>query len=549
MEKIKRIFSGYRNTLSLNTKYDKGWFIATFVLLVLYTEIVVSLHFSYFERLFSSLHVVFTIAIVPFVFIIVWILARINCITLYQSACNTERSKKRFIFPSVVFGLTLAYFLLWFIAFYPGSFSNDSFIQYEQVVSGEYNNWHPVLHTWLFFTLPVAIFDNIAMAVMMQIIYFSLAITYLLYTLKRSGCPLWFILISWGYVISNPNTAHILLYPWKDTALTIFATVIFTHLIRIYETGGKWLKKATNMFSFAIFLFLAIGMRHNSILLVAPLLVIIFVFIKNIRKNIIAVAGGLLLASLLLSGPVFKLAGVEKPGHRQIETLGLPLTVLSDVYMYDREALGDEAITFMDSLATKEEWEKYHSSGNFNVLKFSVDESVFDKVEEESAIKILGYTAEAVASSPAIALRAFSRLTCLVWGVAECGDNTIPRAIIDNPYGVEYSQSTVLTKLLSLYSSVVSVVGKYLFNFVGILNAIMLFTAVARIGKCGLQRAFIVIAPMAYNFGTMLLLTGPDFRFFYFNFLIIIPMIYLFFTKKDPKLSDCEVSDNKIIFQ
>ena len=37
-----------------------------------------------------------------------------------------------------------------------------------------------------------------------------------------------------------------------------------------------------------------------------------------------------------------------------------------------------------------------------------------------------------------------------------------------------------------------------------------------------------MIFPMLiYDFGTMLLLTGGDFRFFHFSFVIIIPLLYL----------------------
>ena len=56
---------------------------------------------------------------------------------------------------------------------------------------------------------------------------------------------------------------------------------------------------------------------------------------------------------------------------------------------------------------------------------------------------------------------------------------------------------------------------------------LLLFTAVGKLGNGNLSRVFLVLAPMAYNFGTMLLLTGSDFRFFHFNFVIVVPLLFI----------------------
>ena len=59
---------------------------------------------------------------------------------------------------------------------------------------------------------------------------------------------------------------------------------------------------------------------------------------------------------------------------------------------------------------------------------------------------------------------------------------------------------------------------------------LLLFSAVAKIGSGGLKKAFAVIPLICYNFGTMLLLTGHDFRFFHLNFVIVIPLLYILFS-------------------
>ena len=43
---------------------------------------------------------------------------------------------------------------------YPAKSSVDVSNQYGQALSGEYNNWHPVVHTFIFYKVPMMIFGN-----------------------------------------------------------------------------------------------------------------------------------------------------------------------------------------------------------------------------------------------------------------------------------------------------------------------------------------------------------------------------------------------------
>lgn len=537
---IKGEFIKFEEECGLASKRDKRWFWLAFSFLALYIEFVVFLQFAYFEWIFWPLNLLCAILVLPLCFFTVRFCARMKLLQIKATASLSRKSNAVFI--ASVFAITFLFYFLWYFAFFPGSFSNDSLGQYEQAITGNYNNWHPAIHTWLFFTLPLALTGKVGSIVLFQVIYFSLAVTYLFWTLRRSGCPGFFMLFSWIYIVANPNTAHIVLYPWKDTAFGIFALVIFTHLIRIYKTNGKWLTSPLNAAAFSAFVFLANTVRHNGILLTVPIFVVLFVFMKRVRLQTVVSALSVITAVLLLNGPVYSLLSVEEPGQRQVETLGLPMTVLANVYMKDRDALGEEAVAFMDSLATKEEWETYHVTGNFNVIKWSSTCGLMDKIEAEGAKKILGYTAEAFAASPRVAFDAFVKLTSLVWGF-EGGGHTVSRGIVDNSFGIGYYGSGFISTLLSFYFLAISIFGRYFFNFIGIVIIFMLVTAVGRVGKGDISRSLLVLSPIVYNFGTMLLLTGPDFRFFHFNFLIAVPLTYLFFTKKD---AECEKDETAL---
>ncbi len=528
MEKAKRYLTRFEETMQLCTKAEKRWYWVAFSLLVLYFASVI---YSSFYLFSNGETLTFFIWLLPALFTV----AAVSKFLHARSIKLSERQRGRtegIIFGIVIAFVSFALLFTWQRAFYPGSFSPDSIEQYEQVLSGEYNDWHPVLHTWLFFGLPHIFSQSPALIVTLQLVWFSLALGYLYYVLYTSGCGKVFMTLSYLYIIANPNTALIMLYPWKDSAFTIFAAVLFAQLIRIYKSDGKWLYKWHNLAAFALFAFLTNSMRHNAILLIAPLLLILFVFFKDARKRIAFSAVLLIFATVLLKLPIYSLADVESPDRRQTEMLGLPMTVLQNVYMEDREALSDEATAFMDSLATQENWEKHHQFSNFNSIKWS-DTQIPYKVEQEGAAAILKYTAQASLNSPSVAFRSLLSLTSMVWSCDGGGGWTIGYGITRNDLNITPDHKNDAEKnLISYRHTVNSYATKYLFNFVGIIILLLLFSAVAKIGNGGLGKAFAVIPLMIYNFGTMLLLTGHDFRFFHLNFVIVIPLLYIIFDKE-----------------
>lgn len=528
MRKNSGVLSRFNARMGLNAKADKIWFWATFSLLVVYGEAVVFLQDYNVDRVALARSVLSAVCVVPVCFGGVLLCRRIRLTT---GETPPDKRRSAVVFVSVA-ALAFAYYFLWQWTYWPGSFSVDSFDQLGQVISGQYSNWHPVLQTWLFFTLPYKLFHSAGAIVTMQLLWFSLAFSYLITTLYKNSCSKWFIVLGGLYILVSPCTIQIMLYPWKDSAMSLFALVLFTQLIQIYATDGQWLKKWYNLAAFTLFAFLTNAMRHNAILLVAPVFVVLLVFLKNARRPVWISAAGFLAATLILQGPIFSLANVEKPDQRVVETMGLPMTILCNVYANDPEALSPEIQQFMASLATPFDWAFYHETGNFNPIKWYSSKGLPEKVDAMGHETLFRYTAQAFRNSPRYAFQALVRLTSMVWSVGGGPGWTIASRINANDLGIARVESRPLRWLLDAYNYLAtSLPAGYLFNFTGLTILILLFAAVSRVGG-GLGRAFLVLAPLAYDFGTMLLLSGPDFRFFHCNFVLIVPLLYLFLRKE-----------------
>ena len=521
---IKKLSLFQKSPQRMLSKHTKTfWFF--FSILVVYMECLLFGHCILWGAGSFLFLVVCGIALIPVIYKVVLLFGSfpdMPCIEVEKS----RNSRKVWI---KFFVATYAMCLLYFLMCYPGNCSPDTLSQYSQALSGKYNNWHPVLHTWLFFTLPMLINNDFAMIISAQLFYFNLAVAYLIYTLYRSGCSQKFLILSWLFIMFNPNTIQIMLYPWKDSAMSILALVLFTQLINVFKTEGEWLSHFQNITAFSIIAFLTTGMRHNAVLLTAPVYIILFLFMKKFRLRLVLSGISIITAFMLLYGPVFNILGVQKPDRRTLETVGLPMTILCAVYTEDKEALSEDTEAFMDSLVTSSEWEKF--SGTFNSVKFG-NPNLQSKVDEQGMKSILQYTFDACIHSPKIAVKAIVKLTCIVWTVDTVSFH-ITGGISENDYGIEQKGISSLRNMLQAYGNFCSnSIFRFLFCDLGLLIIIIMILVVGKVGRKRLSVLSLVLAPIVYDFGTMLLLSGYDYRFFHFNFLIFIPLLYLIRSEK-----------------
>ena len=529
-KRSSRLWDFCTRQLGLETKAQKRWFIAAFILLYIYLWLCQYLR-SFLEYDITNgvaCSILFpAIQVLPLCVFGVMLFAkfRIPDVTGSDSFPRLRR-----FFPLIAFAMTFGYLLLWLIAYYPGGFCVDNIFQLSQAYYGYFDNWHPVLHTWVFFWIPLQIYPHPVSITLFQILLFCLAVGYLYRVLCRRGSPMWFIIGSWLFLILNCHTMSLMISPLKDSALGIVSLVVFTQLIEIYETQGQWLKKWHHFLVFTVVCFLASGVRHNGILLIAPLYIILFIFQKEARKPVLFSAALVLFGIWFMNGPIMFWDRICPPSNRQMEVLGMPMTILSSVYMKDRSVLSPEAIRFLDSLTTQEEWNTVFQFGNFNSIKFVSSLPLADRIEQEGTAAILKYTAEAISRSPIWSTKAFITLTREVWDPLSNVGGYTPYCsdIVIDGIGVAFEGNQALAQILTVWGETTDSLFLSLFTKnVGMMILIAMFTAVANVGRGKLGRAFMIFPMLIYDFGTMLLLTGGDFRFFHFSFVIIIPLLYL----------------------
>lgn len=242
----------------------------------------------------------------------------------YNAVLTNKRSK--IIWFTVFLLISAAVFGFYYIADYPGAFSADSITQYKQVMTGAYDNWHPVLHTLLGFKLPLTITGGwVGSIVLFRLIVFSFVAAYAAYTiLRHSNIP--YAALSLAFILISPATAVMSLYQWKDIPFAITALLAASYAANAYFTKGEWLKKRSHIAAVVAVLVLATVFRHNAILFTIPMLIAMLLYLK--RKAVLITAVCFAAAIILIEGPLYALLDVTQPGDRQEEMLGVPVSVI-----------------------------------------------------------------------------------------------------------------------------------------------------------------------------------------------------------------------------
>lgn len=451
------------------------------------------------ERFFVlSLIVIWALIFLVVSFFSPSLLLWVNSLSLRESTLKPS-SKENLVFYTKSFFTGIILLLPWYFLYYPGWFSADSLSQISQATSGTYNDWHPVLQTLITFSFPLKVTHGwIGSVILFQIIEFSLVLSYMSTSFYRQGHSKYAV-FSLLLILLNPFTVSIIKQPWKDVTFAIFGLLLITCIMNAYYDRA-WLERPVHFLLLIIAFCITTIVRHNAVLFTLPLALEV-ILLSGKRQRILFLAGSAVLFSVI-KWPVYSLLNVESAGSRNIELLGVPMNIIANVVKNDPASLSDEILSFAYSIASPEEWTQYYSAGDFNILKFT-DFFNPNPINQAPVSAIIRYAASCLVSSPKYAMQGLLVLTSMVYSIS-------------GP--ISWTPEFFPTAVYSIASN--SII-RYFCLYIGVPTlAVILLT----LGKCRLTRAsgwktiLFCIPLLIHNWGTMLLLTGPDFRFFFLTF-------------------------------
>lgn len=305
-------------------------------------------------------------------------------------------------------GFSLSVSLVYLFAYFPGGLSTDTFTQWQQI-RGEapLSDWHPALHTLLLW-LCTRIIDHPAFVLLVQGVLYACAVGYSAASMQRWHLPKPAIVLSVLYLSANPGLSNVMTFLWKDCALAIATLYLAVQLFEIHCSRGEWLRRRGRVFLLALTLALCAILRHNGIALSLAVCVWLIISLHGLRRR--ALAAVLLAAALFagIKGPLYRAAGVQKSDTALGETIGLPMVILSHVYVNAPESLDEETIAFLDLMGSQEDFALNHTPGDWNNTKWTV--RTLPEDHGYTTLDVFRFAAKAACAESTLALKALANL-------------------------------------------------------------------------------------------------------------------------------------------
>ena len=222
---------------------------------------------------------------------------------------------KKFKLPSIILYAIpmLVIFVFMLLVFYPGIMSPDAMVQWNQVQTGQIDNWHPAYVT-IGILLLSKIWNSPTLYIILQIIIIAFVFSYMLtrlekyYKLRRS----YLFLVSCIFAIT-PLNFNLSVNMLKDT-LYAFWIVLFIAFIIDIINDKEWIKNWKHAIAFTITVLLIVLYRHNGIIVsVLGMLTIGIVYWKE--KMFKISFASFIIVYILMTTLGFKILNIEEANY------------------------------------------------------------------------------------------------------------------------------------------------------------------------------------------------------------------------------------------
>lgn len=418
---------------------------------------------------------------------------------------------------------------IYFLSFYPGIMTSDSFSQWDQILIGKFNDWHPVFHTWIMWLVTRLWLSPAAISIF-QIIVLSLVVEYTLYSLEKMRIPRIILYICMAGFALNPVNGMMNITLWKDilysTSLLFFTVVV----MNVVLSNTKWLDSKLNFLIFVISGLSALMFRHNGKFCFWPTILLLLIIFRKHFKKLIWPVVTILLLFLVIQFPLHYYLKVE-PAFEG-ESYSVPLNIIGGI-VKNGGYLTEYQSEYIDKIMPLDEWKKYYDPFLSNPTKFIITNyhSRFFEDKVGFAKLFTGLTWQ----NPKLALRAYSKITSIAWRIPEdnLGYTFVATTEMDsNPVVNKYNLSNTSLIGNSVHKFLIKIFNftnrrdvKWLFWRPALPLVLIFLAAIVSFIKNGFRIIPIFSLIILNHMAIMIAIPAQDFRYLYANSLVFLPLL------------------------
>lgn len=327
-------------------------------------------------------------------------------------------------------------------ALYPGIFSIDSLSQLEQAMGvAIYNDWHPVGHTLLFFTIPYTLTGQIFSVTVTHLLFYCFSWSYLFSTIETMGFKRKWLIPVECLLVFIPTNLFLSMAMWKDIPFTCAGAMLTVNFIRLYRDRAL-IKKTPFLIGTGVLMGLFMILRHNGPIIVPVLLAAFLLFYrKSFARALIPVC----ITLAMFAGSRFFAAGIvhAKPNPPAISFRWF--TQIAGGILADGGVPTEEERAKLETIMPMASWAKqfdpYLNDPMLNAPGINVRENIGHHTRE-----LIEATVSLALRYPFKALNAELRITELTWRILPNGPvNVISYKNRLDSYGLQIKHTPLFT--------------------------------------------------------------------------------------------------------
>jgi hypothetical protein len=230
---------------------------------------------------------------------------------IYRTAPQLTASEQRLMnwfFYSIPTVLVWSIYLL---AFWPGSMTSDSLLQWHQILSGKYTDSHPAFHT-LSIWLITRLWSSPASVALVQILVLSMVIGWGVLLIRKWGAPkslAWSVI---GLMAISPANGMMVVTLWKDIPYSVSIVALSLFVLLMVKSSGEWIQNHAAWIVLGVVSALVALYRHNGTIAAFGTLSCLLLVYRNHWKRVFITLLFAVGLWWLVRGPIYHIVGVKK---------------------------------------------------------------------------------------------------------------------------------------------------------------------------------------------------------------------------------------------
>ena len=294
--------------------------------LILSLMLTLSITWNSFKEISKTKLIVLFIILLISIFLINFIITRLDKENKQDN--NSKIQKREFIIYSILIISILGFAI---ISFYPGLMCYDTTLQWEQIKTGIYSNWHPVFHTLYIFKLPTLFYNGVISSTIFQSLNIYLILLYFCYTMRKNFLNFKQTVFILLLIILNPIFIEFSMQLWKDTIYSWFLFLEILVLINMIVDKDTFFKNNKNKF---LLIFGSLGIllfRHNGLVAFVLTFITLIICYKDARKFLTISFASITASYFIITGPVYRVLDISGNGGKT-EMAGVIMSNISYYY-------------------------------------------------------------------------------------------------------------------------------------------------------------------------------------------------------------------------